>query len=1087
MPMGWRRNKKISKSFGEMNKKVLLMRRTRFTILISLLLFLFFHNILYSQGNVIQICTVRNENEEGIKELKELSRKMIAHDPRYRNHKDKLLSSCNYLGIFGEDHPPPEFPSIYEYDSMSDVDKLKIAKELVQGNISAVLIIGDLRADLVSIIWGEICEAHNADKSKFLAISFVTIPEEVVEKMNEYMRTEWYEPYEIPSYEYFTYRRIDTARIIAVPPTAGGRGSVIGSITDPDASSLPGVTVTVTGSSLEEKMSVVTGENGLYRIIGLPAGIYTIRAEIPGFKATEFEKIRIQKGTSKKLNFVMEMASIEEEITIVGESPTVDIKKTAISTSLTQYKLEELPTARDPWVMLTSMRTGGEQASAENLYFKEGFLTYEFLKSVEVGGYEAEYRGLLGSMVADITRTGGNRLQGDFSLYFTLKNLTEKSPTTYRAGSFLGNDEYDLRFNFGGPIIKDKLWFFSWYAPNWLNNDYETLTNISTPEQLFTQYYGGRLRWQIHPHHRLSFGLSGNREIWNDINQSMNVLEPVRYDKIHDSWNIYSSYEFIINDNIFLNTKISFQQNHNEYNPEKNIPFYEDGTSDGEFSQGYGSRIYFGGTSFSGWDKKNRLNGKIGFSWYVDDFVGNHEFKFGAEFIQEIYKAFIHPNGPGEDVFGRQLGVYWRIRDWGYYNRYNVQDSQGDMDELSFFAQDTWSTSRFNLNLGLRITQNIYKGYGESAEKIRLGFNKAIAPRVEFDWDIKGDSKIMFYGRYGKFYEPIPLSIISRILSHEQHDFYFYNLPTNNQLPSWDNPGLPKYGLYDNGVLHIAKNIYFTDFNCQYTHEAILGIKFELFKDIHMRLRGIYRSLENAVGGVSFDEGVTITLTNPSGFQGIDSNTEMPIVFPELERKFVGLEFTAYKRFSNNYQFFIFYLLSKDEGNTSGPFYQMRRESILDITSLFYLPELLENAYGPLDYDRTHKLKLSGSFRFKFGLVIRGYLDYFSGFPISKLGEHPSYGTEKMFLEKKGSAGRSSPFFSFDLFFEYPIKFDTKTLNIMLDIFNLTNHNSPLRIDQEWNWGIYPSDPSAQTNLFWGHPLLYQSPRIIRFGLRFSF
>ena len=89
------------------------MKGFKIIILVSLFLLLFFYDVLHAQSNIIQICTVRNENEEGIKELRELSYKIIAYDPRYEVHKNNLLRSCIYLGIFDEINPPPEFPDSF--------------------------------------------------------------------------------------------------------------------------------------------------------------------------------------------------------------------------------------------------------------------------------------------------------------------------------------------------------------------------------------------------------------------------------------------------------------------------------------------------------------------------------------------------------------------------------------------------------------------------------------------------------------------------------------------------------------------------------------------------------------------------------------------------------------------------------------------------------------------------------------------------------------------------------------------------------------------------------------------------------------
>lgn len=319
------------------------MKKLRIKIIVLLILFLIFYKSLYSQNNqdnIIQICIVRNEREEGITKLEELSDKKIAYDPRYETVINALLWSCKNLGIFGVDIPPPQFSTVF--NSKSDKDKIKIAKDLIREKISAVLIIGDIHTDLVSIIWGEICEVHNSNRDIFLSISFIAIPEDVVEKMNEYMRSQkdWYKPYEIPSYEYFTYRKINTAQIIAESPTPKSKGLLRGIVTDLYENVLPGVIITVTGSSLIGKRFASADRNGEFWISNLPVGIYQAKAELEGYKTHIFENIPIKIGISEGVHMVMQMGSLEELVYVTAGVPVVDLRKAAGSTSPSSKELE---------------------------------------------------------------------------------------------------------------------------------------------------------------------------------------------------------------------------------------------------------------------------------------------------------------------------------------------------------------------------------------------------------------------------------------------------------------------------------------------------------------------------------------------------------------------------------------------------------------------------------------------------------------------------------------------------------------------------------------------------------------------------
>ncbi|MCR4396281.1 MAG: carboxypeptidase regulatory-like domain-containing protein, partial [Candidatus Saccharicenans sp.] len=105
-------------------------------------------------------------------------------------------------------------------------------------------------------------------------------------------------------------------------------GAITGTVTDESGSPLPGVTVTITGPALMGTRSSVTDARGVYRFPALPPGTYTIKAELQGFQDVVNSNIRLTTTTTLTIDLTMKQAALEEEVTVVAKSPTVDVKST---------------------------------------------------------------------------------------------------------------------------------------------------------------------------------------------------------------------------------------------------------------------------------------------------------------------------------------------------------------------------------------------------------------------------------------------------------------------------------------------------------------------------------------------------------------------------------------------------------------------------------------------------------------------------------------------------------------------------------------------------------------------------------------
>lgn len=297
-----------------------------------------------------------------------------------------------------------------------------------------------------------------------------------------------------------------TASLFGQIPT---KGNIFGTVTDEEGGPLPGVAVEATSPSLLGKATTITDGSGKYRLLSLQPGIYLIHFTLQGFKPVTRSEIVVQINQTITLDVQMGMGAIEEEITVVGQSPLIDVKSTTKGMTLTKMMFEVLPKGRNFDTLVTAVPGvnvepgfGGSglsvdgASSAENMYFVDGTdigsitigtrqqsAAFEFVEEVQVlaSGYEAEYGGAVGGVVSVITRQGGNEFHGELIGYYSGSALNGKERDTLRRNplntfeaefvnyqDLYGKDKIDrteVGFSLGGYIIKDRLWFFGSFLP----------------------------------------------------------------------------------------------------------------------------------------------------------------------------------------------------------------------------------------------------------------------------------------------------------------------------------------------------------------------------------------------------------------------------------------------------------------------------------------------------------------------------------------------------------------------------------------------------------------------------------------------
>ena len=269
-------------------------------------------------------------------------------------------------------------------------------------------------------------------------------------------------------------------------------GKLRGTVVNPDGEVLEGVVVRVTSPALQGVRSSKTGNSGKFYIPALPPGFYEVRAELDGYRAWAKQDLRISMGSSFTLDIILSTAEVSESVTIVDDRPVIDTTTSTSGAVVTREQIQALPISRSyqgaaqnaPGVTGGANPNAQGGSSRENKWLLDGANTtdpvtgtfsfnfnLDAIEEIEVitGAFRAENGGSMGAIINVRTRSGSNRLSGGLSGYYSNGNWSPKRDASFTPdGRSIENSEFDrestgvnLAAHLGGPLIKDKVWFFS--------------------------------------------------------------------------------------------------------------------------------------------------------------------------------------------------------------------------------------------------------------------------------------------------------------------------------------------------------------------------------------------------------------------------------------------------------------------------------------------------------------------------------------------------------------------------------------------------------------------------------------------------
>src|SRR5947209_8984228 len=320
-------------------------------------------------------------------------------------------------------------------------------------------------------------------------------------------------------------------------------GSIEGFVTDPNGAAVKGATVTVTSPNLISPQTGTTKDDGRYQILNLPPGLYKVSVDAQGFAKYEQDNVAISLGKTSTSDAQLVLATATATVTVTGAA-VLDTAQNTTGANVSTDQFSNFPTQRTVQGLFsiapTVARSGLRDASGrdrdpsvagssgpENNYILDGVnttdpafggsganLPFEFVQEVEVktGAYGAEYGKATGGIFNVVTKSGGNKVSGDAFAYFTTKGLvrpTKQFPFTGSAPN--GFSEIDAGFDIGGPIKKDKLWFFGAFNPQQRKNYFLTQTfHAPVNNKITTPFYSGKITYGINQRNTLTFSTFGD-------------------------------------------------------------------------------------------------------------------------------------------------------------------------------------------------------------------------------------------------------------------------------------------------------------------------------------------------------------------------------------------------------------------------------------------------------------------------------------------------------------------------------------------------------------------------------------------------
>ena len=789
-------------------------------------------------------------------------------------------------------------------------------------------------------------------------------------------------------------------------------GILSGTVTDPTGAVVPGVTVTVTNLTTRLSTTTQTGRDGTYRAQDLEPGRYSVVFEKTGFSRYEVPDLIVLVGKTLRVDAAMQVGSVTQTVQVTEAPPLIDTESTMVAHNVMAEEFDRLPKPRNfdgiaifsPSVT-TGYIEGGYQingaSGAENNYYIDGVSTtslldgslrqtskFEHLAEVQVKttGIEAEYGGALGGVVSGVTKSGGNAWHGSAFYYYYGSGLNE-APSRRMASDLASkytltpvwtyiydtkptNNSHDAGGSLGGPILKDKLFLFSSFAPTWQRRTvtYNFADGPGTMDRkaLFMSWFN-RIDYNPTDRIRTNFTwlytptyLTGSLFAYDEMcqNCSTNTIA----DAAAVAGNGFAQPEQSMTGTIDVMLSSSSVltirggRYYLDYKETGNYPtteFWYQTSSIGipginpslEHAAGYKTQPPSGHIIH---DITTRSYLQADVSQYLR-LGGEHNLKFGIGTQKNVNnvndsaygangRVELYPGATSITLLGQSLPV-------GQYGYYAVNDggTVGSTGALitHLYVQDAWRIHpRLTLNLGLRTERETIPSYRRDLKEyaFKFGFGDKLAPRIGASYDLFGNGKVKLSGFWGRFFDWTKYELARgafgadvwrvRYRSLDTLDFTSLgldNLPGTDLLMAagggaYTDLRVPDFDTIDPGIKPMSVD------------QANLGIEAEVMPQTVLSARYVHSKLNRTIEDMGIilpdgsfgyfygnpGEGTNIYAAPASATCTVMVEGSCAVYMPKAIRQYDAFQVELTRRFSRGFLFDVNYVYSRLYGNYGG-------------------------------------------------------------------------------------------------------------------------------------------------------------------------
>ena len=759
-------------------------------------------------------------------------------------------------------------------------------------------------------------------------------------------------------------------------------GTISGQIQDATGAALPGVTVTLTSQDRGFSRSTVSDENGRYVFPAVPIGLYSVNATLQGFETAQSTDNLVETERTTSVTFSMKIGALTDTIQVVGETPIVDRTTVTQTTRLTRDEFEKIPVGRSyqaligaaPGVVGTGNVNSAGALTSNNLFVIDAVdttdpttgtfgtnLNFEAIQEISVltSAVGAEYGRAQGAVVNVVTKSGTNRFEGAFKYLFANDNWNAQNTTVNEiTGASLERVKFDkvnptYSFAGGGPIWKNRAFFFATWeliqatspqrqTAGIVPEDFQQVredrySNVRGTVQLaeghtaWLKYYQSPGEGILRDDYWPGFGFqTGDREAITAQEQTAKNWAAQWSGVLRDNWSMEAAAA--------------------TYSSLITVGTFEPGILSNAPILSLADNKVYNGASFDGFVDRPRQQFNVASNWFLSVGERSHNVKVGYDFQNlESGSQFDFPNR--QFYYAESYDPVTRTPVFGPNSSREDYDSGASISTgkvHAIFARDKMEvTSRFSVEAGLRWErQTGSSDIGDSTVDTNV-----IAPRLSATYDLVGDGNSLITASYGRYYASIIQGFsdaFAQVAQQTNYDNYVWNgsaFVFQNRVQLSGSSFTPN-----------------TDLKPYHMDEYTVGFQRQLGRTIGTGVRFISRSWGNLIDDVrTFNPDQTIN--------------RQVLNYDAAERTYRGLQLTAEKRFSNNWNAQASYTYSRTRGNhfgdnftSLGDYLDAQCRQTVDLTvgvnGVLPCAEVQNgaNKYGAPTYDRPHNFKLSGAY-----------------------------------------------------------------------------------------------------------------------------